>query len=102
MKAFFINIWNLIKAFLKFFGLIDEQGQLSRTNILVYVFTVKFAFVPMETASIHDMALALGALGVYMGKKVVNAYVEGKKATSVSSDIINKINTLNIAEEEAE
>lgn len=96
MKAVFTKIWGHIKSFLNFFGLIDEKKQLSRTTLLVYIFTIKFAFVPMETASIQDLALAMSALGVYMGKKVVNAYVEGAKAKAeiASSDVLAKLKTL--------
>ena len=104
MKNFFLTIWKHIKSVLNFFGLIDAQGQLSRTNLLVYIFTLKFAFVPMETSSIHEMALALTALGVYMGKKVLTAYVEGKKVTSdvATQDVIDKLRNLGTSEDAGE
>lgn len=102
MKSFFIKSWRYITKILNFFGLIDEKGQLSRTNLLVYIFTMKFAFVPMQTASINDLALALAALGVYMGKKVVNAFVDSAKAKveGTPSDVIDKIKALGIQEDE--
>lgn len=102
MKAFFLKIWNFIKSFLSFFGLIDEKQQLSRTNLLVYIFTLKFAFIPMQSASINDMALALGALGAYMGKKVISAYVDGKSAQSGSdtSDFTDRLRMLGESETE--
>jgi hypothetical protein len=102
MKSFFIGIWVKIKMFLNFFGLIDDKGQLSRTNLLVYIFTLKFAVVPMESASVHDMAMALAALGVYMGKKVVSAYVDGKSAQSDSttSDVMDRLRMLGDPEAE--
>jgi len=59
--------------------MIDAEGSLSRTNLLIYIFTIKFAFVPMAEASINDLALALAAMGVYMGKKVVSAYENKRK-----------------------
>jgi len=104
MKNFFIKTWIYIKSLLNFFGLIDAEGQLSRTNLLVYIFTLKFAVVPMETSSIHEMALALATLGVYMGKKVITAYVEGKKAASDSTtqDVMDKLRNLGTPEDEGE
>jgi len=65
---------------------------------------MKFAFVSMETASINDLALAIGALGVYMGKKVVNAYTEGVKTKSglVNDDILNKLHDMGVSDEESE
>lgn len=101
MKSLLLKIWSPFKTVLDFFGLIDEKSQLSRTNLLVYIFTMKFAFVPMESASIHDMALALAALGVYMGKKVVNAYTEGArvKADLANSDVLDKLHSMGVNEE---
>jgi len=80
VKSVASKFWKQVIAVLKFLGLIDGEGSLSRTNLLIYIFTFKFAFVPMADASIHEIALALAAMGVYMGKKVVGAY-ENKNTT---------------------
>ena len=104
MKTFFMKIWEYITTALNFFGLIDEKGQLSRTTLLVYIFTMKFAVVPMESATIHDMALALAALGVYMGKKVISAYTESAKAKTdtATQDVIDKLRVLGESEDAGE
>lgn len=102
MKSFFIKIWACIKSVLGFFGLIDDKGELSRTNLLIYIFTLKFAFVPMETASVNDLALALAAMGVYMGKKVVSAYAEKSKLDVTPSDVIDKLKALGVQDDEGE
>lgn len=84
--GFIKSLWSKIKGFLNFFGLIDDLGCLSRTNLLVYIFTFKFAFVPMESAGIQEIAMALGAMGIYMGKKVVSAYEKKKSAPVTTSE----------------
>jgi len=104
MKNLVMKIWGYLKSVLNFFGLIDGNGQLSRTNLLVYIFTMKFAFVPMQTASIHDMAMAMAALGVYMGKKVLTAYIDGKssKSDAVTGDVMDKLRSLGQPEDAGE
>jgi len=82
-----------IFATLTFLRLLDENKVLSITNILVIIFAIKFALVPLESASITDIAMALSAMGVYMGKKVVNGMIEAKK-NAVPSDIVEKLKKL--------
>lgn len=79
-----------IKWFLNFLRITDETGILSITNMLVYIFAIKYAMAPVQASSIQDMALALGAMGIYMGKKVVSTIAQGK-APSVADDVLNKI-----------
>ena len=81
IKRTFKSIWTGVKAVLTFFGLIDSKGELSRTNLILYIFTIKFAFVPLQAAGIAELAMAMGSLGLYLGKKVL----ENRKA-SVSSE----------------
>ena len=89
------TIWKKIKQFLEFFGLIDDNGQLSRTNLLIYIFTIKFAVVPMQSASMNDLAMALGAMGIYMGKKVLSTYIEAKAIQmpqpEVDADVLERM-----------
>jgi hypothetical protein len=84
------KIWVKILAVLGFFRLVDENNVVSITNLLIYIFAFKFAYAPMESTSLQDMALALAAMGVYVGKKVVNAYADGKKQT-LPSDLMDKM-----------
>jgi len=86
-------MFNKIKKALSFLRILDETGQLSITNILVVTFAVKFAFVPMQSASIQDMALALAAMGVYVGKKAINGIVEAKKNT-LPEELIGKLKSM--------
>lgn len=39
---------------LGFFGLLDDQRQLSRTTTILYIFVYKFAMVPIATSSINS------------------------------------------------
>ena len=97
IKDFFFNI-------LKFFGLIDAKQELSRTNLLVYIFTYKLATVPLETASIEQMATALvaalGAMGVYVAKKVIERKKEPEADQSLSKELLNKLELMNAANNE--
>ena len=79
-----------IKWLLNFLRVTDESGVLSITNMLVYIFAIKYAMAPVQASSIQDMALALGAMGIYMGKKVITGVTQAK-APSVADDVINKI-----------
>lgn len=88
MKTFYQKY---IKPLLKFLRLIDENGELSITNILVIIFAFKFAYAPMAETSIQDMALALTAMGVYVAKKAVTAYTDAKKGSVVPSEVIDKL-----------
>lgn len=76
-----------------FFRIIDENKLLSITNLLVMTFAVKFAMVPLAEASIMDMAMALAAMGVYMGKKVVTGMIEAKKNV-VPAEIMEKLQSM--------
>jgi len=78
---------------LSFFRIIDENKVLSITNLLVMTFAIKFAMVPLESASILDMAMALSAMGVYMGKKVVTGIIEAKK-NAVPKEIVDKLKNM--------
>lgn len=92
MKNFFKNLYIIyIKPILKFCRLIDEQGDLSITNILIIIFAFKFAYAPMEVTSIQDMALALAAMGVYAGKHAITKITEAKKHTAVTQEVITKL-----------
>ena len=84
----FSKLKSKLFAILKFFGLLDSGGELSRTNVLLWIFVGRFAVTPIQSASIADMAMALSAMGLYMGKKIVSAYAEKKLNPE---DIINKI-----------
>jgi hypothetical protein len=79
---------------LTFLGLIDS-GELSRTNVLLWIFVGRFAMTPIQSASIADMAMALSAMGLYMGKKVVNAYIETKTppANVIPPELVEKLNS---------
>ena len=81
---------HVIKWLLNFLRITDEQGVLSITNMLVYIFAVKYAMAPVATASIGDMAMALSAMGVYLGKKVITGVTQAK-APDITSDVVNKI-----------
>ena len=78
---------------LGFLRITDEKNQLSITNILVMIFAIKFAMVPMEAATVMDMAMALAAMGVYMGKKVVTGMLEAKKNV-VPQEVMDKIKSM--------
>ena len=84
------KLWKKVLAVLGFFRLVDENKVVSITNLLIYIFAFKFAYAPMESTNLQDMALALAAMGVYVGKKVVNAYADGKKS-SLPSDLMDKM-----------
>ncbi len=86
-KRFFTWVWSGIKAFLSFFGLIDAKGELSRTNLILYIFTVKFAFVPLQAAGIGEIAMAMASLGLYVGKKVLDSKAEARKETQAQSEM---------------
>lgn len=81
-----------IKPVLKFFRVIDEQGDLSITNLLVMLFVYKFAQTPMETFSIEAIVPVIGAMGMYFGKKVVtNSTTKKQPTTEVSDEVLKKI-----------
>lgn len=84
---------NKLFKMLAFLRIVDEKGQLSITNIMVMTFAIKFAMVPMESASIQDMAMALSAMGIYMGKKAVTAYTE-TKTQQLPDDLMEKIHNM--------
>lgn len=88
MKQFYLTY---IKPVLKFLRLIDEQGELSITNILVIIFAFKFAYAPMEETSVQDMALALTAMGVYIGKKAIKEIAAAKKDSVVTQEVVAKL-----------
>lgn len=88
MKKFYLTY---IKPVLKFLRLIDEQGELSITNILVIIFAFKFAYAPMEETSIQDTALALTAMGVYIGKKAIYKIADAKKDSVVTQEVVTKL-----------
>lgn len=76
-----------------FFGLIDEHRNLSRTNIILYIATYRFATIPLEVASIQQLIAAIialtglgGAAGLYAFKKSLTS-----KAGEITADVINKI-----------
>ena len=79
-----------IKWLLNFLRITDESGVLSITNMLVYTFAVKYAMTPVEAAAVGDMAMALSAMGVYLGKKVITGVTQAK-TPDIASDVINKI-----------
>jgi hypothetical protein len=88
MKKFYLTY---IKPFLSFLRLIDENGELSITNILVIIFAFKLAFAPMEETNIQQMALALAAIGVYASKRIVSKVASAKKDSGVAKDIVDKL-----------
>lgn len=80
---------------LGFFGLLDDQRQLSRTTTILYIFVYKFAMVPIATSSINELVGAIvalggvgGAMGLYAWKKNIAA-----KAGSVGESLIEAIKT---------
>jgi len=89
----FKTIKKKVFSVLSFFRVIDENEVLSITNLLVMTFAIKFAMVPLESASILDMAMALAAMGVYMGKKAVSAIIESKKNV-VPAEIVEKLKAM--------
>ena len=63
IKSFF-RFWKMLFfSVLGFFGLIDENRSLSRTNVILYIFVYKFATVPLATSSINELVGAVVALG---------------------------------------
>jgi hypothetical protein len=96
------RIKNFFYSILKFFGLIDTKNELSRTNLLVYIFCYKLAAVPLETASIEQMATALaaamGAMGVYVAKKVI----ERKSTPSLPEELLGKLKNIAVGSEDGE
>jgi hypothetical protein len=80
-----------LAATLGFFRLTDENNQLSITNILVFIFCFKFAVVQMETVGIKEMALALCAMGVYVGKKTITGIVDVKKSNLLPEELVDKL-----------
>lgn len=90
IKAF---ISKTFYGILGFFGLIDNDRQLSRTTLLLYIFGYKFASVPLAISSIYELSGAIvalagvgGAVGLYAYKKNAAA-----KAASVGADLIDAI-----------
>jgi hypothetical protein len=77
----FKKLIKLIKSFLYFCGLMDDSGQLSRTNLFMYAFIFKFISTPMNAASTNDVIMALAASGLYMGKKLVTKKSGGEDIT---------------------
>lgn len=64
-----------ILAFLK---LTDATGKLSLTNVAFYIFLYKISICSMGTLTANDLAVALTTVGLYFGKKVVNAVKDVK------------------------
>lgn len=63
---------------LSFFKLTDVSGKLSLTNVAFYIFLYKIATCSMGEITANDLALALSTVGLYFGKKVVNAVKDMK------------------------
>lgn len=89
MKTFYIKY---IKPVLKFLRIIDAQGDLSITNLLIILFAHKFANTPMETFNIESFVPVLGAMGMYFGKKVVDKPVT-KIDPAITDEIVGKLKT---------
>lgn len=90
MKKFYLKY---IKPFLSFIRLIDKNGELSITNLVIIIFTFKFAITPMETFSIESIVPVIGAMGMYYGKRYINhkENTQAENDTKVTDDIINKM-----------
>lgn len=93
MKKQIVDFYNTyVKRFLTFCRIIDEEGNLSITNLLVMLFVYKFAQTPMDSFSLESVGPMIGAMGLYFGKKVVNK--SGSKPViteEMSDEIMGKI-----------
>jgi len=76
-----------IKRVSEFLRLVDEQGQLSLTNITVYV--VLFKIYQTENVSLLDAGALLVALLGYNGKKVLKYFNDKKQV--LAADEANEI-----------
>lgn len=93
MKKFIVDFYQTyIKRFLTFVRILDEQGNLSITNLLVMIFVWKFAQTSMDTFSIESVGPMIAAMGMYFGKKVVNKPKTDPVITpEVTDEIVNKL-----------
>lgn len=110
MRITMKRIKNFFYTIFKFLGLLDTKKELSRTNLIIYVFIYKLAMVPLESASVEQMATALvaalGAMGVYVAKKVI----EGKKEiatvnntpTTLPTELMDKLKTMGVTNNEGD
>lgn len=97
------SIGKVFYGVLGFFGLIDEKRQLSRTTAMLYIFTYKFATVPLAISNISELVGAVvalggvgGAIGLYAWKKNIES-----KAATVGADLIDAIKS-KVAESDTE
>lgn len=90
---FISKVKKVIFSILGFFGFLDEKRQLSRTNILLYVFAYKFMMTPLVATNITELAGAIialggvgGAMGLYAHKKNIIS-----KAEPIVDSVMEKI-----------
>lgn len=70
---------------LGFFGLLDDKRELSRTTAMLYIFTYKFATVPLAISSINELLGAVVALGGVGGAMGLYAW---KKKTAAGAAVV--------------
>ena len=93
IKSFF-RFWKMLFfSVLGFFGLIDENRSLSRTNVILYIFVYKFATVPLATSSINELVGAVVALGGVGGAMGLYAFKKNlaSKATQLGDTVMDTI-----------
>jgi len=89
VKKIFTNIKKVYFGVLDFFGLIDEKRQLSRTNVLLYIFCYKFMTTPLVATNITELVGAIVALGGVGGAMGLYAYK--KKLISNAEPIVDSV-----------
>ena len=90
VKYIYYAIVNVFYRILQFFKLVDVNNNLSLTNIAFYIFLYKIFITPMGEMSVVDFGIALSTVGLYFGKKVVNAV----KSVKLNNTIPSVIHTL--------
>ena len=77
---------------LKVLRILDPDGTVSLTSIVLIVAVVRFALVPLQT---ETLVALMGALAAHQGKKVIgNKAVSSKSADEVAS-LSAQVQTLN-------
>ena len=90
VKYIYYAIVNIFYRILQFLKLVDEKNNLALTNIAFYIFLYKIFITPMGEMTVNDLGIALSMVGLYFGKKIVNAV----KAVKLNNAIPSVIHTL--------